>query len=128
LARENLSLKKTMAAVHGRPAALLMVEFSSDDDAEVADRVEKLRKRLSDAAGVTALVPALDPALRDPLWNLRRAAVPLLLGLHGDRKPVTFVEDTAVTPARLPEFVTRFQELLREHGTYGAFYGHASVG
>ena len=25
------------------------------------------------------MVPAIDPALRDPLWNLRRAAMPLLL-------------------------------------------------
>ena len=77
---------------------------------------------------MTALVPALDPAVRDPLWNLRRAAMPLLYGMPGDRKPVTFVEDTAVAPARLPEFVARFREMLQQHGTDGAFYGHASVG
>src|SRR5262249_31490901 len=58
----------------------------------------------------------------------RSAAVPLLLGVPGDRKPVTFVEDTAVSPQRLPEFVARFRELLHAHGTDGAFYGHASVG
>jgi FAD/FMN-containing dehydrogenase/Fe-S oxidoreductase len=128
LARGNLSLKDTMAAVQGRPAALLMVEFSGDDAAEVTDRVDRLGRRLDGVPGLTAVVPALDPALRDPLWNLRRAAMPLLLGRHGDRKPVTFVEDTAVVPARLPEFVARFRELLRQHGTEGAFYGHASVG
>ncbi len=128
LARGNLSLKDTMAAVQGRPAALLMVEFSSDDAAEVADRVGRLHKRLGEVAGVTALVRALDPALRDALWNMRRAAVPLLYGLPGDRKPVAFVEDAAVPPARLPEFVARFREVLRRHGTDGAFYGHASVG
>ena len=73
-------------------------------------------------------MPALDPALRDPLWNLRRAAMPLLYGMPGDRKPVTFVEDTAVAPAQLPEFVARFRDMLQSHGTDGAFYGHASVG
>jgi Fe-S oxidoreductase len=128
LARGNLSLKDTMAAVQGRPAALLMVEFSGETPAEVADRVERLRRRLGGVAGVTAVVPALEPALRDPLWSLRSAAVPLLLGLAGDRKPATFVEDTAVPPARLPEFVARFQDVLARHGTHGAFYGHASVG
>jgi Fe-S oxidoreductase len=46
----------------------------------------------------------------------------------GDRKPVTFVEDCAVAPARLPEFAARFREVLLSHGTDGAFYGHASVG
>jgi FAD/FMN-containing dehydrogenase/Fe-S oxidoreductase len=128
LARGNLSLRDTMAAVEGRPAALFMVEFSGTEPAEVADRVERLRRRLGECAGVTALVPALDPALRDPLWSLRSAAVPLLLGLRGDRKPVTFVEDTAVAPERLPEFADRFREVLSRHGTDGAFYGHASVG
>jgi FAD/FMN-containing dehydrogenase/Fe-S oxidoreductase len=128
LARDNLSLRDTMAAIQGRPAALFMVEFSGDEEAEVADRVAKLQRRLQGVHGVTALVPALDPALRNPLWNLRNASLPLLLGLPGDRKPVTFVEDTAVAPEHLPEFVTRFQEVLEKHGTNGAFYGHASVG
>jgi FAD/FMN-containing dehydrogenase/Fe-S oxidoreductase len=128
LARENLSLRDTMAFVQGRPEALLMVEFTDDDPRQVADRVEKLAKRLDGVAGVTAVVPALDPGIRDRLWALRTAGMPLLYGMAGDRKPVTFVEDPAVDPARLPEFCARFRELLRRHGTDGAFYGHASVG
>jgi FAD/FMN-containing dehydrogenase/Fe-S oxidoreductase len=128
LTSRNLSLRDTMKAIRGKPQAIFMVEFSGDDPAEVADRVEKLRRRLQGAGGLTAAVPALDPAQREPLWALRRAGMPLLLGMPGDRKPITFVEDTAVAPARLPEFVARFRALLRRHGTDGAFYGHASVG
>src|SRR5260370_32033605 len=105
-----------------------MVEFSGDDKDEVADRVERLQQRLHGVDGITALVPALDSSTRDPLWNLRSAAVPLLYGMAGDRTPVTFVEDTAVSPARLPEYVAPFGEILRRHGTHGAFYRHASVG
>ena len=128
LTAQNLALRDAMKAIQGRPQAVLMVEFSSDDPAEVADRVERLRRRLQGVDGLTAAVPALDPALREPLWNLRRAAMPLLYGMPGDRKPVTFVEDTAVAPRHLPEFVARFRDLLQSHGTDGAFYGHASVG
>jgi FAD/FMN-containing dehydrogenase/Fe-S oxidoreductase len=128
MARENLSLRETMTAVQGRPAALLMIEFSGDDPAEVAGRAERLERRLAVGPGVTAVVPALDPALRHSLWTLRESAVPLLYGMRGDRKPVAFVEDTAVAPARLAEFVERFVEVLKRHGTEGAFYGHASVG
>ncbi|MFL5246043.1 MAG: FAD-binding and (Fe-S)-binding domain-containing protein [Gemmataceae bacterium] len=128
LAHGNLSLKNTMAAIQGKPKALLMVEFSGDDPTEVADRVERLQGHLRGAAGLTASVAALDPAFRDPLWSLRSAAMPLLYSMPGDRKPVTFVEDCAVAPARLPEFVARFREVLHRHGTDGAFYGHASVG
>lgn len=128
LARENLSLRDTMALISGRPAAVLMVEFSSDHQAQVRDRVERLGKRLGEVAGLTAVVAALEPEKRDPLWNLRAASMPLLYGMKGDRKPVTFVEDCAVAPARMPEFVARFRDCLLRHGTDGAFYGHASVG
>jgi FAD/FMN-containing dehydrogenase/Fe-S oxidoreductase len=128
LARSQRSLKETMAAVRGEPEALLMVEFSSDDAADVSYRAHELQRRLGPAAGLLHSIPALDPAIRDPLWSLRRSAVPLLWGMPGDRKPVTFVEDCAVDPHRLPEFAARFRELLQKHGTDGAFYGHASVG
>jgi FAD/FMN-containing dehydrogenase/Fe-S oxidoreductase len=128
LSAGNLALRDVMKAIRGKPQALLMVEFSGDDPAEVADRVERLERRLQGVNGLTAMVPALDPALRDPLWDWRRASMPLLYGMPGDRKPVTFVEDVAVSPARLPEFTARFRELLGRHGTDGSFYGHASVG
>jgi FAD/FMN-containing dehydrogenase/Fe-S oxidoreductase len=128
LARQQRSLKDTMAAVRGRPEALLMVEFSSDDAADVSYRVHELERRLGPAVGLVAAVPALDAATRDPLWALRSSAVPLLGGMPGDRKPVTFVEDCAVAPERLPEFAMRFREIFLRHGTDGAFYGHASVG
>lgn len=128
LAADNLSLHNTMKVVRGRPGALLMVEFSGDDAGEVADRVEKLRVRLDGFPGLTAAVAATEPALRDPLWDLRRASMPLLYGMPGDRKPVTFIEDAAVAPAHLPEFVARLREILHRHGTDGSFYGHASVG
>src|SRR5262249_15595853 len=89
----HLSLRDTMKAIRGRAGGVFMVEFSRDDPAGVADKVERLRRRLGGVAGVTAMVPALDPALRDPLWDLRRAAMPLLYSMPGDQKPVTFVED-----------------------------------
>jgi FAD/FMN-containing dehydrogenase/Fe-S oxidoreductase len=128
LARGNLALRDTMAMIVGRPAAVFMVEFVGDDAAQVADRIERLGKRLALQPGVTAVVPAVEPAQRESLWNLRTAALPLLYGVPGDQKPVTFVEDVAVSPALLPEFIARFQEILARHGTSGAFYGHASVG
>jgi FAD/FMN-containing dehydrogenase/Fe-S oxidoreductase len=128
LTARNLALRDTMKAIRGNPQAIFMVEFSSDEPAEVVDRVERLQKRLQELPGITAAVPAIDASEREPLWNLRRASMPLLYGMRGDRKPVTFVEDTAVAPERLPEFVARFRSLLQSYGTDGAFYGHASVG
>jgi FAD/FMN-containing dehydrogenase/Fe-S oxidoreductase len=124
----NLALRDATRFIDPRTRAIFMVEFSGDDAGEVADRVEKLKRRLASVGGLIDSTLALDPAIRDPLWNLRRASMPLLYGMPGDRKPITFVEDTAVSPEQLPEFVAAFRDLLRRHGTDGAFYGHASVG
>jgi FAD/FMN-containing dehydrogenase/Fe-S oxidoreductase len=128
LARGQRALKHTMAAVRGRPEALFMVEFSSDDPADVSYRVHELDRRLRGVPGLIASVPALDAATRDPLWDLRRASMPLLYSLPGAGKPITFCEDCAVSPERLPEFAARFRAIFHRHGTDGAFYGHASVG
>ncbi|QEL13832.1 FAD-binding and (Fe-S)-binding domain-containing protein [Limnoglobus roseus] len=128
LARQQRSLKHAMGAIHGTPAAVLMVEFITDTASEAAALVEKLSAKLRGAKGLTVAVTANDPQLRDPLWNLRSAAVPLLYGMAGDGKPITFCEDTAVSPEKLPEFATRFREIFHKHGTDGTFYGHASVG
>ena len=60
--------------------------------------------------------------------RLRASILPLLLGRSDSTKPVAFVEDAAVGPDRLEEFVVRFEELLEGERTWACFYGHASVG
>lgn len=127
LARENLTLQRRMEPILGRPAAIFLVEFSGETAQEVAHKITTLGARLGRAPGVTAVVQVRGED-RDPLWRLRESGLPLLMGLPGDRKPVTFVEDCAVAPEKLPEFTARFQEIITRHQTFGAFYGHASVG
>ena len=43
-------------------------------------------------------------------------------------KSHSIVEDTAVSPEKLPEYVKRFDEIVRQNGTTAGYYGHASVG
>ena len=47
---------------------------------------------------------------------------------EGARRPLAFVEDTAVAPERLGEYVERFKAILDAHGLTAGWYGHASVG
>ncbi|MXW25573.1 MAG: FAD-binding oxidoreductase, partial [Dehalococcoidia bacterium] len=62
------------------------------------------------------------------MWRMREAGLGLLMSLRGDAKPASFVEDTAVAPERLAEYVTRFDALVKARGLRPAYYGHASVG
>ena len=70
----------------------------------------------------------MDAAAQERIWRIREAGLGLLMSMKGDTKPLAFVEDTAVAPERLPEFVRRFDATVRAHGFTAAYYGHASVG
>src|SRR6056297_3404093 len=67
-------------------------------------------------------------AERERFWKLRKSGLPILLGRTSDAKHISFIEDTAVPPANLPEYVADFQDLLEEQGTFASFYAHAGPG
>ena len=49
------------------------------------------------------------------------------MAMVGDAKPVAFVEDTAVSPDRLPEFYERFFQIVGRQGVQAACYGQRDV-
>ena len=128
LARGNIEQSQRMGFVRGDPAAILIVEYAGESDAEVKTKVEVLEaRRARDRFGYASHI-AYDPAEQQSIWKLRKAGLGLLLGTKGDSKPIAFIEDTAVDPKYLPEFVPRFREIMAKHGARGAYYGHCSVG
>ena len=128
LARNNIEQSQRMGFVHGDPGAIMIVEYAGETDAEVRAKIEALdARRQSERFGYTAHV-AHDAAEQASIWKLRKAGLGLLLGMKGDKKPIAFVEDTAVAPQHLAQFVSRFREIFAKHDTEGAYYGHCSVG
>ena len=128
LAQRSLEYRHYLDFVVGTPESLVLVEFSADTPEVVRERAEALVARLAGTPGLFHILRAFEPGLCNHVWACRKAALPLLMGVPGLRKPIAFVEDAAVDPRRLPEFVGRFHEIIRRAGTDGAFYGHASVG
>ena len=128
LARNNIEQSKRMGFVEGDPAAILIVEYAGESDAEVKSKVEALEDlRGRDRFGYASHI-ALDTDEQQSIWKLRKAGLGLLLGMKGEAKPIAFIEDTAVDPKHLPEFVPRFRDIMAKHGAEGAYYGHCSVG
>ena len=126
LARESLEYSRRLHFVEGEPGALILVEFAGGSRAEVASKLADLERRLGNQGRPHLRI--LDPAEQQNVWAVRKAALPLLLSLPGDKKPIAFVEDTAVEPSRLPEFIRRFEEILSGRNTEGSFYAHAGAG
>ncbi|MEX2114894.1 MAG: FAD-linked oxidase C-terminal domain-containing protein [Pirellulales bacterium] len=128
LAEKSLEYRNYLEFVVGRPESLVLVEFNGDTPDVVEAKAAELTEKLQGQRGLFHILPALDKQLCDHVWACRKASLPLLLGVPGKRKPVAFVEDAAVPPEHLPQFVARFREIMARHETDGAFYGHASVG
>lgn len=113
--------------VGGKDAdAILYVEYFafSNDPEEIRAKFKALESVVP-GAPIAAFADA--PSM-NKLWLLRKAGEPLLHGLPGARKPITFVEDNAVPVERLGEFVREFKQIVARHGTKAAYWAHASVG
>ncbi|WP_225197964.1 FAD-binding and (Fe-S)-binding domain-containing protein [Gluconobacter oxydans] len=69
-----------------------------------------------------------DPDIIANLWTLREKSVGLLGRPDGHKQGVPFVEDTAVPPEVLPEYVSEFRDILDGYGLSYGMFGHADVG
>ena len=125
-ARSSSAYAGSTRFVDGEPKALLLVEWSGSEE-ELEERFAKLDD-LAREVGATYAVPLKTKAEMQQTVKLRKSILPLLLGTTEKEKPVAFVEDAAVPPDRLEEFVVRFEEIVEKSGTWACFYGHASVG
>jgi FAD/FMN-containing dehydrogenase/Fe-S oxidoreductase len=125
--KTNLEQRQNRFFVEGDPGALLAVEFAGNTRGEVADAARRLEAELS-AANLGYHYPTVWGKDQQRVWNLRKAALGLLSNIPGDAKPVAVIEDTAVDPEDLPEFVRDFDDLLGRYDLSAVHYGHAASG
>ncbi|MSR43834.1 MAG: FAD-binding oxidoreductase [Phycisphaerales bacterium] len=128
MARKNPSFLRDVEVLPQPPSgcvnAVMYVQYFADSKAELDEKMALLGRALP---GVP-MVRHFDAVAMDAAWRIRKAGEPLLHGIPGIRRPVTFVEDTAVDPSRLGEFVEEFRAIVARHGSTAAYYAHASVG
>jgi FAD/FMN-containing dehydrogenase/Fe-S oxidoreductase len=126
--RESLGQAQNLSFIEGDPGALLLVEFYGESEAELASKMDALKQDMSRKGLGYACVNLLDKAAQSRVWSVRKGGLGLLMSIHGNAKPLPFIEDTAVDPEKLGPFVQRFDEIVRNHNTEAGYYGHASVG
>ena len=114
--------------VEGEPGAILCVEFYADAKADLPPRLAGLEADLTTNGYGYRFHHATEPVQQARVWNLRESALGLSMTMKQDAKSLSFVEDTAVAPEKLRDFIERFMKLIRRHGTTAGVYAHASVG
>src|SRR2546421_416150 len=98
--------------------AILIVEFYED----VAERLSVLQSRY---LGLRTRI-CRDTNEMNLVWSVRKAGLSLLTGCVGPAKPVAFIEDAAVRPAQLPEYVRGLKSIMKPLGLEASYYGHAA--
>lgn len=110
--------------LQGEPFCILAVEYQGDSEAELRSQVSQLIARLPGLP----ITPLYDPKLQANVWAVRKIGLGLLMSMRSDWKPIPFVEDTAVPPQHLAEYIPKIEAFCTELGTQMTYYAHASSG
>ena len=110
----------------GDARAINLVEFVSENLAQLQATVKQLGQELS--CNTIDYYQTSLPEEIASLWELRKRGVGLLGNRQGARKPIAFIEDTAVPPVNLPAYIQEFKGLLNEYNLDYAMFGHVDVG
>jgi FAD/FMN-containing dehydrogenase/Fe-S oxidoreductase len=112
----------------GKPAAVLVTELRMQTGPELDGAMAKLECEMREA-GLGYAYPVLTGEDTVKIWNLRKAGEGLLHNMPGDAKPVTVIEDTAVSVADLPNYIAEMDRRLHERlGIKTVHYAHAGTG
>ncbi|MCK0769932.1 FAD-binding and (Fe-S)-binding domain-containing protein [Chromohalobacter canadensis] len=112
--------------IHG----INLIEFNDDDPERLAARVEAFCTHLGTDTQVKRLGYTLAEGREaiGRVYAMRKRAVGLLGNAKGEKRPIPFVEDTAVPPEHLADYIAEFRALLDAHGLEYGMFGHVDAG
>ena len=129
LSREKLEYRELGSILEGDPDALLFVTFFGDTEDKALAALDGLEQAWRANGHGYHTLRAVSAEQQAHVLKVRKAGLGLLMAAsEGARRPLAFVEDTAVDPVHLNDYVARFTEILERHGLKAGYYGHCSVG
>lgn len=106
-----------------------LVEFVGETPEAIDTKIDAIFDKINKGMeGVTGYYLARDSREISNLWKLRSKGAGLLGNQPGNRKPIPFIEDTAVPPVHLADYIREFRDLLAEYNLQYGMYGHVDVG
>jgi len=121
------NFQKDRDFIEGKPAAILMVEFRSSSRDDLNLQVAACIKSLKDSK-IGYAYPVLDKNTIDKGWGIRKAGLGLIRNAISKKQPVNLIEDCAVSPLDLPNYIAEIQALLAKYKVEAAYYAHAGAG
>ena len=115
---------------HRPTAGINLIEFCDDDQARLEQRVNDFIEHLRTDTGVSRLghTLAIGNEAVKRVYSMRKRSVGLLGNVQGEARPQPFVEDTAVPPEHLADYIAEFRALLDGHNLEYGMFGHVDAG
>jgi len=126
--RLNPEASRLRDFLEGDPAAILLIELYADQAELLPPRLAALEDELQHRAFGYRHLAVTDADAQARVWKLRAMALGLSMAEKGDAKAISFVEDSAVAPQHLRDYIAEFLEIIARHRTTAGVYAHASVG
>ncbi len=114
--------------IKGNPEAVLMVEFIDTEKSVYEKKIKDLEYLVLNQNKKNEFSYYSDLSEQKEVFEIRKAGLNILMSMKGDKKPVAFIEDCAVSLEHLADYTARLKEIFKKYGTSGMFYAHASVG
>ncbi|MBN2282236.1 MAG: FAD-binding protein [Candidatus Marinimicrobia bacterium] len=125
--RDSIGQRQNRFFLQGDPVGILVIEFARETEEEIytlARNIEKAMKK----EGLGYHFPLILHDDVNKVWALRKAGLGLLSNIPGLKKAEAFIEDTAVLPEDLPDYMAEYKEIMNRYHLDGVYYAHIGSG
>ncbi len=125
--KDNIGQRKNRFFIKGDPGAILIIEFARETRDELLDITSGLEQDLRQK-NLGYHYPLVTGADIPKVWALRKSGLGVLTNIPGDAKPVSVIEDTAVNPEKLPQYIAEFKDILAKYRLNCVYHAHIATG
>jgi FAD/FMN-containing dehydrogenase/Fe-S oxidoreductase len=128
LGSQNPALASLMTWVKGNPKSVLIVEFDGESEEEMLKGLHAMQADSRVTSKVYHTHLAMSVKEQAEVLELRKAGLGIYYTIKGDAKPVAFIEDAAIPPEHLADYIPDVLDVCKKYDVKAVMYGHASVG
>ncbi len=107
---------------------VLLIEFDGNDKNTLEDISLRIKNLLAEENLSDNSFVAIDEEEKSKFWAIRKAAVPILYKLKGNKKILALIEDAAVPTDNLVEYFQGVYSILEKYKVDFVVYGHIAKG
>lgn len=127
LSKKNIIQNRNRFFIKDNPPAILIVELAEHTRQKLDAKAVAIETALK-AKNYGYHYPIIYGEKINAVWELRKAGLGLLTCMVGDAKPISVIEDTAVTPERLPAYMADFKKMLSTYNVECVYHAHIATG